>query len=73
MAFPNLLRTPLGIVVIAYVVLVLGFGIAAFLLNVPILFVLGAAILAAGIGFLLVTWKEPSDAPAADRTPSAKT
>ena len=73
MALPNLLRTPLGIVVTTYVVLVLGFGIAAFLLNVPIFFVLGAAILAAGIGFLLVTWKEPSDAPATDATPPAQT
>lgn len=71
MALPILVRTPLGIVVTACVVLVLGFGIAAFLLNVPILLVLAGALLAAAIGFLLVTWKEPSDAEA-PKAPPAK-
>ena len=72
MALPTLVRTPLGIVVAAYVVLVLGFGIAAFLLNVPILLVFGGALLAAAVGFLLVTWKEPSDTPAASQPPPSK-
>lgn len=66
MAFTSLLRTPLGIAVVAYVVVVLGVAIAAFLLNVPLFLVLGGALLAAAVGFWFLTRRDPiaSERPA---------
>lgn len=67
----NLLRTPLGIIVIAYAIVVIGLAAAAFLLNVPILLVLGGALLAAALGFWFVTRKERSatEKPAGNAPP----
>lgn len=60
MTFRDLFRTPLGIVVAAWAIVVTGMATAAYLLNVPVLLVLGGALLAAALGFWLVTRKEPA-------------
>lgn len=63
MHLSDLARTPLGIVVAAYAILVVGFSVAAFLLNVPLVLVFLGGLLAAAIGFVIVTRRDPPGDP----------
>jgi membrane protein implicated in regulation of membrane protease activity len=65
MPLRDLLRTPLGVVVLAYGIVVLGMSVAAFLLNVPWWLVLLGVLVASALGFWLITRKEPP--PVTDR------
>lgn len=70
MGIRTLLRTPTGIVTLAFSVIVVGVAFAAYLLNVPILLVLAGLLLAAFAGFWLVT---RTDGDAHQPEPTAST
>jgi hypothetical protein len=63
--FPETAMSSFGTYLIGFIILIIGLGIAAYLLNVPPMWIIVGAVVLLGIGILMATSRtKPRDPPA---------